>query len=1098
MDFIADLHIHSPYSRATSKLSHLHGLAAWAAIKGINVVGTGDFTHPGWLAHLQEHLEEAEPGFFRLKDTRHDLFSDVVPEGLEPDISNIRFVLTSEISSIYKRGGKVRKIHNILFAPDLNSVRRVSAALSAIGNLESDGRPILGLDSRNLLEILLENAPDGFLVPAHIWTPWFSLFGSKSGFDSIEECFGDLTSHIFALETGLSSDPDMNRTISALDKYSLISNSDCHSPSKLGREANLFTTGFDYFSIREALKNPLDDNGLQRFAGTIEFYPEEGKYHCDGHRKCKVCMEPQETREQKGICPECGKPVTVGVLYRVMELADRTTPEYPDGSPVVHSLVPLPELLSELLQVGPASKKVMRAYVRLIQQFGSEFSILMHTDIHALEQAVSSHFAEAIKRVRTGKVIRQPGYDGEFGVIRVFSESERNDFGGQKSLFESVDTVKPKKTKRRVKKIGITKLKKKTTPKNKPEELNHQQFEIVTSTSRHILVKAGPGTGKTHTLVQRLVRIAMEHKGQPCTVITFTNKAAKELSERIQKILGDIHVIHISTLHGYCLDWLRKAMPGINVAGPDMRKRYLRLRGEERALKNIKELDNEITTFLQQAPDLHKPAPDSIQPYLDMLESENLVDIDAVIPAFTAILKEQGVLARKIRQGTGHVFIDEFQDLNQSQYAMIKLIAETSPVFAIGDPDQAIYGFRGSSPNWFFRFAEELKAKQYTLSCNYRSAQAIVKAANKVIEHNPHPGVEVQNEAYANFAGKIFLNEANSPRQEAQYIVQQIEMLVGGTSHREIERIGQSAEIKDITLGDIAVLYRTTRQADILASTFHEHGLPVQVVDIVPYYLKPPIRPLYYMILLISGYAEPDHILSLLGDERISKSDLDTFESSLPKVSEDVLDSFIDCKHLWSNDIAVKLENMAALQENIQTVIGDQGVQGMVQLLAAEYNISVEDLDLIRFLRLAGNFGVDLDAFAKHLIFYNDSVVYDDRAESVTLMTLHAAKGLEFKVVFIVGLEEGLLPIKSRDNTSENVKQKHVEEERRLFYVGMTRAEEIVYLSHVVKRRSGSKDVQQVPSRFLGEIPGEMVASLKNPQQRKISGKKGKQLRLFD
>jgi DNA helicase-2/ATP-dependent DNA helicase PcrA len=430
--YIADLHIHSLYSRATSKSSHLHGLAAWAVIKGIDVVGTGDFTHPGWLSHLQENLVEAEPGFFRLKDTRSELFKNVVPESLNPDISKIRFVLTSEISSIYKRGGKVRKVHNLLFSPDFDSVRRINVALSAIGNLEADGRPILGLDSRNLLEILLEKVPEGFLVPAHIWTPWFSLFGSKSGFDSIEECFGDLAEHIFALETGLSSDPDMNRTISALDRYSLISNSDCHSPGKLGREANIFSTDFDFFSMREALQNPVDANGLQRFAATVEFYPEEGKYHCDGHRKCGVCMDPRETREHKAICPECGRPMTVGVLYRVMELADRSVPVYPKYSPAVHSLVPLPELLSELLQVGPSSKKVMKAYVELIQHFGSEFTILLDADVGDLERGSSGLLAEGVKRVRNGKVIRQPGYDGEFGVIRVFTEIERKSFGRQK------------------------------------------------------------------------------------------------------------------------------------------------------------------------------------------------------------------------------------------------------------------------------------------------------------------------------------------------------------------------------------------------------------------------------------------------------------------------------------------------------------------------------------------------------------------------------------------------------------------------------------------------------------------------------------------
>ena len=265
MRYIADLHIHSPFSRATSKASHLQGLAAWAAVKGIQVVGTGDFTHPGWLRQITENLVEAEPGFFRLKPEFCVVPDNVLPPGLQADVSTIRFVLTAEISSIYKRGGQVRKVHNILFAPDLASVRRINAVLAGIGNIEADGRPILGLDSRDLLEIVLEKAPQGFLVPAHIWTPWFSLFGSKSGFDAIEECFGDLADQVFALETGLSSDPDMNRLVSALDRFTLISNSDCHSPGKLGREANILTTGFDFPSLGEALRRPVSEQRRAAF-----------------------------------------------------------------------------------------------------------------------------------------------------------------------------------------------------------------------------------------------------------------------------------------------------------------------------------------------------------------------------------------------------------------------------------------------------------------------------------------------------------------------------------------------------------------------------------------------------------------------------------------------------------------------------------------------------------------------------------------------------------------------------------------------------------------------------------------------------------------
>lgn len=427
MEYVADLHIHSPYSRATSSGSTLAGLCGWAKLKGINIVASGDFTHPAWLSILKESLEPAEPGLFRLKDEAlvHSPLS-----GVTPSQATVRFLLSAEISCIYKRHGRVRKVHNLLYVPDFASAERVNRRLSAIGNIISDGRPILGLDSRDLLEIVLEEAPEGFFVPAHIWTPWFSLFGSRSGFDSVEECFGDLSSHIFALETGLSSDPAMNRLISGLDRYALISSSDCHSPSKLGREANLFETGFDFFSMRDAIRG----NSNSSFKGTVEFFPEEGKYHSDGHMNCNVCLDPVESRKLGDICPVCKKPLTIGVHHRVMDLADRVAPFFADDAPEVFSLIPLPEILGELLNVGSTSKRVSTEYTKALSIFGSELELLLRTSPGEIERK-SPLLAEAVRRMRAGEVIRQPGYDGKFGVIRVFREGEINRVDRVKSIF---------------------------------------------------------------------------------------------------------------------------------------------------------------------------------------------------------------------------------------------------------------------------------------------------------------------------------------------------------------------------------------------------------------------------------------------------------------------------------------------------------------------------------------------------------------------------------------------------------------------------------------------------------------------------------------
>lgn len=409
--FYADLHIHSKYSRATSKDCDLEHLALWAQKKGLSVISTGDFTHPAWFKEINEKLIPAGDGVYRLKPE----IEKQISQNSEP----VKFILSVEISTIYKKGDKTRKVHHVVFVPNLETAQNFRQKLDAIGNIKSDGRPILGLDSRSLLETVLESGEKSYIVPAHIWTPWFSVLGSKSGFDSIEECYEDLSDHIFAVETGLSSDPEMNWKVSKLDKFRLVSNSDAHSPSKLAREATVFDTNTDYFSIMNALKT---GNG---YVGTVEFFPEEGKYHEDGHRKCNICLTPEETKRVNGICPVCGKPLTIGVLNRVNELADRSFDStfIPETGGKVFSLVPLPEIISEIMQVGPSSKSVVNEYERLIKKFGSEISILRNVPVDDLSKDFPL-LGEGIKRLRDGKVIKHAGFDGEYGVIRLFDESE--------------------------------------------------------------------------------------------------------------------------------------------------------------------------------------------------------------------------------------------------------------------------------------------------------------------------------------------------------------------------------------------------------------------------------------------------------------------------------------------------------------------------------------------------------------------------------------------------------------------------------------------------------------------------------------------------
>jgi uncharacterized protein (TIGR00375 family) len=423
MRFIADLHIHSRYSRATSRDLNPENLWKWAQLKGISVIGTGDFTHPEWLKELREKLDPAGNGLFSLKKK---LKTGEVPDSCRADVS---FMLSAEISCIYSKNGKTRKIHSIVLAPGFIDAGKINARLSKIGNLKSDGRPILGLDAKELLKIVLDASPEAMLIPAHAWTPHFSVFGAASGFDSLEECYEELTPHIHAIETGLSSDPLMNWRLSALDRITLISNSDAHSPAKLGREANILDTDISYAAIRNTIRT---GKGL---SGTIEFFPEEGKYHYDGHRSCEVSMKPGETIRHHGLCPVCGRKLTIGVMHRVEKLADREEGFRPESKPPFCSIIPLPEIIAETLHVGQASKKVDALYLNLLAILGNEFSILMDSSLNDIGAAGSPRLAEAVAKMRAGNVSIAPGYDGEFGKVRIFEKLETKEVRGQAPLF---------------------------------------------------------------------------------------------------------------------------------------------------------------------------------------------------------------------------------------------------------------------------------------------------------------------------------------------------------------------------------------------------------------------------------------------------------------------------------------------------------------------------------------------------------------------------------------------------------------------------------------------------------------------------------------
>lgn len=1083
MDYIADLHVHSPFSRATSRECDPAGLFAWARVKGIQVVASGDFTHPGWLARLKETLTPAEPGFLRLKD------ENVPPPlpGLDRSSGTVRFVLSAEISCIYKRHGAVRKVHNLVYVPDFASAERIAVRLAGIGNIESDGRPILGLDSRNLLEIVLEEAPEGFLVPAHIWTPWFSLFGSKSGFNAIEECFGDLTPHVFALETGLSSDPDMNRMISALDRFALISNSDCHSPSRLGREANLLATGFDFFSLREAIRG----NRRDTFRGTIEFFPEEGKYHLDGHRACKVCLDPEETRRVRSRCPVCGRPLTVGVLHRVMELADRDRPLFRPDAPRFFSLVPLPEVVGEVLSVGPASKQVQQRYSALIGRFGSEFNLLLNASREEMAEE-SPLLAEAVSRIREGRVIRHGGYDGEFGTIRVFEEGELDVLAGQSGLFTDEKPRRSKKKKGSAEGGGeaappaAPQSDPIAEPPPRPVGRNPEQEEAVACREARVLVSAGPGTGKTHTLTQRLASLLSAGSTAPERIcaITFTNRAADEVRERLVRTVGDAaERVFVGTFHRFCLDRLRHDEPELEVIGPESRERLLKRlfpgmgQGERAGLSH--ELAGSFLEFGRVAPS------ENMTRYLAELTRLRAVDLDGVIPLLLQKMADDPELRERVCNGIDQLFVDEFQDLNACQYRLVEILSERAALFAIGDPDQAIYGFRGSDPSFFHDFADAPGTRRIALLRNYRSAPLLIEAASAVICRNPRRNAPALLPV-AEDVGSIEIHRLATPAAEAELIVRRIEEFMGGISSFSLASGRGGDRGPGRSFGELAVFYRLSRQADEVAEAMHRRGIPYQLVGATPYFLSPAARPLTRFVRAAAGSRETAEWLSLLGElPGIGAATLERLDAALP-----LSGVFFELTgNLELPPMACqRLAELASSLERFRESVSVNGLAVSLAEAAPLLGVDPAHPDCARLLSLAGSFGSDLDAFSRHLRDFAAETVYDERAEAVALMTLHAAKGLEFPVVFVAGCEEGLLPCTIWGDAD-------VEEERRLFYVGMTRARETLVLTASATRPWAGHG-ERTLSRFLGEIP-ERLISRPGPERHGRKRTNAEQMELF-
>ncbi len=1081
MRFVADVHLHSRFSRATSRQLNPENLYKWSALKGVNVVGTGDFTHPEWIEELKDRLEPAEEGLFRLKPALQAAVDEDLPERCR---GTVRFVLSTEISVIYKKNDRTRKVHHVVLMPGFEAVERLNARLGDIGNLRSDGRPILGLDSRDLVEICMEAADDALFIPAHIWTPHFAVLGASSGFDTLEECFEDMLPAIFAVETGLSSDPPMNWRLSMLDRYAIVSNSDAHSPQKLAREATCFDTELSYRGMYDALKTRDPD----RFLGTLEFYPEEGKYHLDGHRKCGICWAPRQSLDADCVCPECGKRLTVGVLHRVEQLADREEGGRPAVAPPYENLIPLPEIIGSVVGVGPTSKRVQGVYDRLLADLGPELGILRHVSPEAIAAAGEPLVAEGVRRMRAGEVEIAAGYDGVYGRIQVFSEEDRARLSRQPALFdlpEKQEAVPPE----RKEASGGNGEAQGTDGAADPGGLDEAQRSAVFCDSGPVIVEAGPGTGKTRVLTNRLARLILEKEVSPKSIlaVTFTNKAAAEMRERVRALLPDetmLDGLTLGTFHAVALDLMRSCGPG------QMRQVIDEVEAAQVLAEVLADADADLSVRdARSAISLAKTDPEEEAPkalrdvyeaYQERLCTLGVWDFDDILLEFLALLRKGDEGSDRVRTRFVHVLVDEFQDVNAVQYQLLAALGgDGGGLFVIGDPDQAIYGFRGASPAYFRRLREERPAaRTFVLERTYRSTRQVVDAASSVIRSACRLDA-VRGEGVA-----VRMVSVPGETAEGIAVVREISRMIGGADMLQAGEIGGRNSVAgpgDRSLSDFAVLFRTGRQAEAIERCFVEEGLPYRVVGQKGFLSAEPVR----HALAFFNYAfRPGERVRLLRALAIpvfypGNAALDRFLRTDDGMDDSDLPLSIREKVSALNDAASVFRTMAKT-ESVEAL-----VSAWQEVAAAE-----EDEDLARLARMAAGFET-VRSFLDTLVLGADADYLRiggatrPRAEAVTLSTLHAAKGLEFPVVIICGVEEGLIPHADADP----------EEERRLLFVGLTRAmDEAVMLSARSRLRFGER-IRPEPSRFLADIPAELLKRERLTAERRA--RKADQLSLF-
>ncbi len=997
--FIADLHIHSRYSRATSASCNPACLDLAARQKGLGLLAAGDFTHPAWREELKTTLIPAEEGLYQLNRSLR-----LEDGGLREEAEPPRFIISGEISTIYKQGERVRKVHHVILLPSLEAAEKLSLKLESLGcNLRSDGRPIIGLNSRDLLELTLDSCAEAIFIPAHIWTPHFSVLGAASGFSSIDDCYGDLTPHIHAVETGLSSDPPMNWRLSVLDRFTLVSNSDAHSPAKLAREANIFHCALSYPAIAQALVK-----GNPGFGGTIEFFPEEGKYHLDGHRNCQVCLNPKETRALGGLCPVCGRKLTVGVLHRTEELADRPEDYRPTSALPYESLAPLAEVISGSYGWPVAGKKVAALYSRLLAGLGNELSILREAPLAEVERWGGVCLAEGLRRLREKQVCVSPGFDGEYGKVNILNSAEIADFSGQASLFQDAPAERAVSETAYTPLPGSTAAKAEPLPPAKesaaeayPYGLSQAQWQAASAKEEAVAVLAGPGSGKTRTLISRIAWLLEQEQVPPeqITAVTFTHKAANQLKERLGRQFRDKKLanrLQVGTFHSLCRAYLSTQRGRFSLLSPyqarGLAAEAIASLGLKQSPAELLNALSKIKTGLREAGEL---AP-ALERYQALLQEYQALDFDdLLLQTLAAFSSEQPPGRERFRQ----LLVDEFQDINGVQYRLLRAWAgEEGRLFVIGDPDQAIYGFRGSDSACFQRLRQDYPLlKEYSLTRNYRSTPEIAATAAALLRREPP---ETQREP----GDKVRLIRPESALSEAIFIAKEIGALVGGVDMLAAHSGKKQAE-GQLGFGDMAVLCRTHRQTELIEQCLAQEGIPCVVSGRDDFLDDQAVQACLAFLRLLAG--EKDRLSRRVLTRELGEEQLAALYEALKPLARKT--SPAELVQAWIDRLC--RGEQPGLEQLRQTALLHQKLSGLLEALGSQAEGDIS--------RVGGK-------------------VY--QPEAVAVMTLHAAKGLEFPVVFLAGLRQGLLPFAAANSEGA------LAEEKRLFYVGITRASEQLLL----------------------------------------------------